>query len=56
MKQIWRTTLASFCLMGFAGVTAAAAISASSANIDARDNGRMMMVEAQYRLAVDLRR
>jgi len=56
MKQIWRSVLASFYLMGIAGVTTAAAISSSIGDVDARAYGRAMMIDAQYRLAVELRR
>lgn len=56
MKRIWRSAFASFYLMGFAGITTAAAITSSVADLDARANGRLMMVDSQYRLALDLRR
>ncbi|WP_340315683.1 hypothetical protein [Rhizorhabdus argentea] len=48
------TALASFLLIGFAAVVSASAI--ASAEPDARLDGRRMMIEAQYRLAIGLRR
>ena len=56
MRQIWKTALASLYLIGFAGVVTGAALSASSPTVDARTLGCEMMVDAQYQLALDLRR
>ena len=56
MGKMWKTVVASFYLMGFAGITTAAAISSSAADVEVRADGRSMMVESQYRLAVGLRR
>ena len=55
MTKIWTTALASFALIGFAAMVSAAAI-ASEAEPDSRAAGRAMMVEAQYRLAMQLKR
>lgn len=55
MRQIWTTALASFLLVGFAAVVSATAI-AVTAEPDIRAQGWDMMVEAQYRLAHDIRR
>lgn len=55
MTRIWTTALASFSLIGFAAVVSAAAIAAES-GIDARPEGKAMMIEAQYRLAQQMRR
>ncbi|WP_176488985.1 hypothetical protein [Rhizorhabdus dicambivorans] len=55
MTRIWTTALASFVLIGFAAVVSATAI-ATSADIDARPAGRAMMVEAQYQLAMRMKR
>lgn len=55
MGHLWKTALASFSLVGFAAVVSATAI-AVAAKADKRLEGREMMVEAQYRLAHDLRR
>ena len=54
MRQIWMTALASFLLIGFAAVVSAAAL--ASAGPDARPEGRRMMIDAQYRLAMCMRR
>jgi hypothetical protein len=48
------TALASFLLIGFAAVVSAAAI--ASAESDSRPDGRRMMIDAQYNLAIGLRR
>jgi len=56
MRQIWKTALASLCLIGFAGVVTGAALDASPSTVDARALGCEMMADAQYRLALDLRR
>lgn len=55
MRHIWMTALASFFLIGFAAVVSAAAI-AVAAEPDARPEGRTMMVEAQYNLAMTIGR
>ncbi len=55
MTRIWTTALASFLLIGFAAVVSAAAI-AVAAEPDARLDGKTMMVEAEYRLAQQMRR
>jgi len=59
MRQIWSTALASFLLIGFAAVVSAAAIAAAGdadRHAEQRAMGRAMMIEAQYRLALDVRR
>lgn len=55
MRQIWMTALASFSLVGFAAVVSAAAIAAAE-DVDARSQGRSMMIEAQYELARTIKR
>ncbi|ABQ71093.1 hypothetical protein Swit_4756 [Rhizorhabdus wittichii RW1] len=55
MRQFWTMAVATFILLGFAAVVSASAI-ASSAHPDLRKQGRAMMVDAQYRLALALRR
>lgn len=55
MLQIWMTALASFALIGFAAVVSAAAI-AEASDAEARQQGREMMIEAQYQLATAMRR
>jgi len=54
MRQFWSTTIATFLLLGFAGVTMAAAI--SERPVQTRDFGREAMVRAQYDLACSLGR
>lgn len=49
------TALASFSLIGFAAVVSATAI-AVAAEQDARPAGKAMMIEAEYRLAQQMRR
>jgi len=55
MRQIWTAALASLLLVGFAAVVSATAI-AVAAEADARPAGRIKMIDAQYRLAIALRR
>ena len=55
MRQIWMTACASFSLVGFAAVVSAAAIAASAEHRDMRQQGRAMMVEAQYLLGISMR-
>lgn len=55
MGQLWMTAVASIALVGFAAMVSAAAISAA-AQPDRRADGREMMVEAEYRLAMALKR
>lgn len=55
MRQLWAMALVTFILLGLAAVVSASAI-ASSAGPDLRTDGRAMMVDAQYRLALALRR
>jgi hypothetical protein len=55
MRQLWKTALASFSLVGFAAVVSAAAIAASAEHPN-RPHGREMMIDAQYRLAHVLKR
>jgi hypothetical protein len=55
MRQIWMTALASFTLCGFAAVVSATAI-AAAAEHPAGADGRAMMVDAQYQLALALKR
>lgn len=55
MQEIWKIALASFCLVGFAAVVSAAAI-AVAGEPDIRAEGRQKMIEAQYRLAHEMRR
>ena len=56
MRQIWMTALASFLLIGFAAVVSATAIAVAAERPDARPAGRIMMVEAQYQLALIIKR
>jgi hypothetical protein len=49
------TIVASLALVGFAAIVSAAALSAA-AQPDRRADGREMMVEAQYQLAMALKR
>ena len=51
MPQIWMTAIASFALIDFA-----AAEIAEASDADVRQQGRAMMVEAQYKLATAMRR
>lgn len=55
MTRIWTTALASFLLIGFAAVVSAAAIAVAQ-EPDARIDGKAMMVESEYRLALQMRR
>ena len=55
MTRIWKTALASFLLIGFAAVVSATAI-VTEPMPDARQDGARLMVEAQYRLALQMRR
>lgn len=54
MRQFWSVTIATFLLLGFAGVCVGAAISEKQADVAGR--GRDAMVMAQYELAMVLRR
>jgi hypothetical protein len=54
MRQFWSVTIATFLLLGFAGVTMGAAISEKQA--EAHDGGRDAMIAAEYNLACTLRR
>lgn len=54
MRQFWSITIATFLLLGLAGVTMGAAISEKRAQ--ARVDGREAMVRAEYDLACALRR
>jgi len=55
MGQFWRTGLATFTLCSLAAVLSAAA-AASSGEQEERDMGRAMMVDAQFQLALALKR
>jgi hypothetical protein len=54
MRQFWSITIATFLLLGFAGVTMGAAISEKQRQV--ADGGRDRMIAAQYDLACTLRR
>lgn len=56
MKQLWMTALVSFALVGFAAVVSATAIAVAAEAPDARQEGRAMMVDAQHRLALAIKR
>ncbi|MDB5687398.1 MAG: hypothetical protein JWR77_1987 [Rhizorhabdus sp.] len=54
MRQFWSITIATFLLLGLAGVCVGAAISQKQPDVAA--HGREAMVMAQYDLAMVLRR
>ncbi len=56
MNRIWSIAFASLYMIGFAAITTAAAIGAAMTDVDARSAGRVMMVDAQFDLARELRR
>lgn len=56
MKQLWMTAFVSFALVGFAAVVSATAIAVAAESPDARQEGRAMMVDAQHRLALAIKR